>query len=92
MIRGAGFDSGSDVARAHGFDSWGALISASTRLPIHHQGERADWFVAIDPTGRCFVWSKDSPMPIVRNSQSFAAIANEEAFGDCREAPALMSG
>jgi hypothetical protein len=92
MIRGAGFDTGRDVARVHGFDSWGALLSASTRLPIDHQGDRADWFVAVDPAGRWFVWSKDSPMPIVRNSQSFAAIANDEAFGERREAPALLSG
>ena len=44
-----------ELAKAHGFASYAALRAASTSLWIKDE-RGADWFVAVDPRGRWFVW------------------------------------
>lgn len=51
-----------EFARAHGFDSYSALVDSAAPLPTDESSNwfvrGGEWFVSVDSRGRCFAWSE----------------------------------
>jgi hypothetical protein len=55
-----------ELAKRYGFDSYAALLAASTPVPENSNrvksGGAAKSYVALDPNGRWFVWNDETSL------------------------------
>jgi len=55
-----------ELAKRYGFESYGALLAASTPVPekpeLERSEEGAKCYVALDPNGRWFVWNDETAL------------------------------